>query len=177
VRVGKPIGQTSIEHGAIFKSPLTHNAIFFILLSYPKKGSMLMRAVLLFVICTACQSGRIPCPDVEYASLKKSTVHRRTFFAAPSKIEANAKTVPSEERYKRDVDLEKMKSSRTTGKQMLERYGTVEEWDCPSPSGKKRYSKAAKENIKKNEKKMRDHLRTRSAYDSAMVMPSKAVQK
>jgi hypothetical protein len=114
---------------------------------------------------------------VKYASLKKSSVHKRSFFGPASKIEANIKSVPSEESHRSDVNLERLKSSRTTGKQMLERYGTVEEWDCPSPSGKKRYSKAAKENIKKNEKKMRDHLKSMSAADSIRVVPSGGVQK
>ena len=138
---------------------------------------MFIRAVLLFLICTACQSGRIPCPEVKYASLKKSTVQKRSFFGPPYKIEASTKNVPSEERYKNEVNLERLRSSRTTGKQMLERYGTVEEWDCPSPNGKKRYSKAAKENIKRNEKKMREHMKNMSASDSLMVMPSTGVQK
>jgi hypothetical protein len=138
---------------------------------------MFIRAVLLFLICTACQSGRIPCPEVKYASLKKSNVQKRGFFGAPSKIEASTKNIPSEERYKNEANLERLRSSRTTGKQMLERYGTVEEWDCPSPNGKKRYSKTAKENIKRNEKKMREHLKTISSSDSLVLMSSKGVQK
>jgi len=92
-------------------------------------------------------------------------------------MEANTESVPSDEKYKREVNLERLKSSRTTGKQMLERYGTVEEWGCPSPGGKKRYSKATKENIKRNEKKMREHQKTMSASDSVMMMPSGGVQK
>jgi len=114
---------------------------------------------------------------VEYANLKKSNVQKRSFFGPPSKIEASTKNTFSEERYKNQANLEQLRSSRTTGKQMLERYGTVEEWDCPSPSGKKRYSKAVKENIKRNEKKMRDHLKHMSASDSLLVMPRMGVQK
>ncbi len=132
---------------------------------------MFIRAVLLILVFTSCQSGRIPCPEGKYASLKKSRVHKRSFFAPPSKMEVIARSVPNEDRYKNEVNLERLRSSRTTGKQMLDRYGTVEEWDCPSPSGKKRYSKAVKENIRKNEKKMRDHLKNLNASDSLTVMP------
>jgi hypothetical protein len=54
---------------------------------------------------------------------------------------------------------------------MLEQYGTVEEWDCPSPAGKKKYSKVTKDNIRRNEKKMREHMKQRNASDSISVAP------
>ncbi|WP_276369373.1 hypothetical protein [Chryseolinea sp. H1M3-3] len=102
--------------------------------------------------------------------MKKGT----RYAAAPSRMIASTKPLPSQQHYKEQVDLERLKSSRTTGKQMLEQYGTVEEWDCPSPSGKKKYSKVTKENIKKNEKKMREHLKHRNSADSVSAAPANA---
>ena len=127
-------------------------------------------ALFLIVICAACQSGKIPCPEVKVAKMKESRVNPNRFMASPSRMMASNKTIKDQEGTKREVNLERMRASRVTGKEMLEQYGTVEEWDCPSPSGKKKYSKVAKENIRKNEKKMREHLK-RSASDSVAVAP------
>jgi hypothetical protein len=129
-------------------------------------------ALFLIIVCAACQSGRIPCPEIKFAKMKESKVQKGSrFITSPSKIMASSKGVKDQEGTKREVNLERLKSTRMTGKQMLEQYGTVEEWDCPSPSGKRKYSKVAKENVRKNEKKMREYLRQRSASDSISVIP------
>lgn len=128
--------------------------------------------LLLLVVLTACQSGKIPCPEVKFAKIKESKVKKSNrFVAAPTRMMASTKAVPAQESARSQVDLERLRSSRMTGKQMLEQYGNVEEWDCPSPAGKKKYSKVAKENIRKNEKKMREHLKNRNATDSIAVAP------
>jgi hypothetical protein len=134
---------------------------------------MSIRAVLfVIVICTACQSGKIPCPEVKTTKIKESRLHKGSrFMASPSRMMASAKTTADQEGTRREVNLERMKATRVTGKQMLEQYGSVEEWDCPSPSGKKKYSKVNKENIRKNEKKMREHIKQRSASDSLAITP------
>jgi hypothetical protein len=128
-------------------------------------------ALLLIAFCTACQSGRIPCPEVKFAKMKESKVKANRFFASPSRMMASNKGVIDQEGTKHTVNLERMKASRVTGKEMLEKYGTVEEWDCPSPAGKRKYSKVTKENIQKNEKKMREHLKQRHALDSLSIVP------
>lgn len=134
---------------------------------------MSIRAVLfLIAFCTACQSGKIPCPEVKTAKIKESRLNKgNRFMASPSRMMASAKTTADQEGTRREVNLERMKTTRVTGKQMLEQYGSVEEWDCPNPSGKKRYSKVNKENIRKNEKKMREHIKQRSASDSLAITP------
>lgn len=138
-----------------------------------------MRLILIaFVICTACQSGKIPCPEIKFAKIKESSVGKRGFYApaAPSKVYASNKAVAHSES-KRKVDLDRLRANRVTGKEMLEHYGTVEEWDCPSPEGKKRYSKVAKENIRKNEKKMREHLKSKNGADSvALIVPGARIK-
>jgi hypothetical protein len=128
-------------------------------------------ALLLIAVCTACQSGRIPCPDVKFAKVKESRVKANRFVASPSRMMASNKGMTEQEAAKNSVNLERMRASRVTGKEMLEKYGSVEEWDCPSPSGKKKYSKVAKENIQRNEKKMREHLKQRQALDSLSIIP------
>lgn len=130
-------------------------------------------AIILIVVCTACQSGKIPCPEIKFAKIKESKANKgNRFMASPSRMMASAKTV--DEQAKREANLERLKATRTTGKEMLEQYGNVEEWDCPSPAGKKKYSKVAKENIRKNEKKMREHLkRTESDTLTVMQMPER----
>lgn len=127
---------------------------------------------LLVIVCTACQSGRIPCPEVKFAKIKESKANKgNRFVASPSRMMASTKGMKDETGTKQQINLDRMKSTRTTGKEMLEQYGNVEEWDCPSPAGKKKYSKVAKENIRKNEKKMREHMKQRSASDSIAVIP------
>jgi hypothetical protein len=128
-------------------------------------------ALFLIVVCTACQSGKIPCPEVKFVKMKESKVRANRFVASPSKMMASTKPAKQQEAVKHSVNLERMRASRVTGKEMLEKYGTVEEWDCPSPSGKKKYSKVAKENIQKNEKKMREHLKQTHVPDSLSILP------
>jgi hypothetical protein len=134
---------------------------------------MYIRAVLLsFIVLMACQSGKIPCPEVKFARMKESNISKRGRFAPPpSKLLASTKTLNDQSTSKREINLDRIRASKTTGKQMLEQYGSVEAWDCPSPAGKKRYSKVTKENIRKNEKKMKDHLKNRNASDSLAVVP------
>jgi hypothetical protein len=129
-------------------------------------------ALFLLTVCMACQSGRIPCPEIKTVKMKESRANKgKVFVAAPSRMMASTKTIIEPEGSRSQVNLERMKANRVTGKQMLEQYGTVEEWDCPSPSGKKKYSKVSKENIRKNEKRMREHLKQRSASDSLSFAP------
>ena len=129
-------------------------------------------ALFLLTLCMACQSGKIPCPEVKTVKMKESRANKgKVFVAAPSRMMASTKTITEPEGSRSQVNLERMKATRITGKQMLEEYGTVDEWDCPSPSGKKKYSKVAKENIRKNEKKMREHLKQRSESDSLSITP------
>jgi hypothetical protein len=50
---------------------------------------------------------------------------------------------------------------------------SVEEWDCPRP-GAKNLPKSVKQNIRKNQKKVRDHYRNRAdslATYSALPVP------
>jgi hypothetical protein len=131
---------------------------------------MLIRTIFVWcvVFLAGCQSGKIPCPEIKFAKIKASRPGK-AYFGPPSKMYATTKThTPSDS--KRKVDLDRLRSSRVSGKEMLEQYGSVEEWDCPSPQGKKKQSKIAKENIKRNERKMREHLRENHGPDSTSLI-------
>lgn len=134
---------------------------------------MRIGGVLFFLaLCMACQSGKIPCPEVKTVKMKESKANKsRMFVASPAKMMASTKPIVDQQGSRSEVDLQRLKANRVTGKQMLEHYGTVEEWDCPSPSGKKKYSKVAEKNIRKNEKKMREHQKQRNASDSLSIVP------
>lgn len=82
---------------------------------------------------------------------------------------ASTKGASEKTNSKNNVNLDRLRANRVTGKQMLEQYGNVEEWDCPSPAGKKRYSKVTRDNIRKNERKMREHLKQRNDSDSVAI--------
>ena len=61
---------------------LTKRPISFILFVSIRNTFMTIRvALLLIVVCTACQSGRIPCPEVKFAKMKESKVKANRFFA------------------------------------------------------------------------------------------------
>lgn len=127
-------------------------------------------ALFVCMLFTACQSGKIPCPEVKFAKLKPSRAQKgNRFVSQPAKMMASTKGLDEKTSAKTHVNLERLKANRVTGKEMLEQYGNVEEWDCPSPAGKKKYSKVTKENIRKNEKKMREHIKQRNASDSVAV--------
>ena len=130
-------------------------------------------AFFLLILFSACQSGRIPCPEIKFAKMKESKAGKgNRFFAPPSRMMASNKGVQETSPSRNQADFERLKANRTSGKEMLEQYGSVEEWDCPSPSQKKKFSKVTRDNIRKNEKKMRDHMK-RSSPDSLSLIPAR----
>jgi hypothetical protein len=88
--------------------------------------------VIIIMLCTSCQMGKIPCPKVKEAKLRKH--YRSSVFTA------RANTEPSETNQN-----QRIRDPRSTIQNI-----SLAEWDCPKP-GKKRYlPKAVKENIRKN---------------------------
>lgn len=96
--------------------------------------------LLLFALLTACQSGRISCPEPKFAKLKKSTPHRSYYspqFSAANETEEESRQT---------------KGTRTNSKMIT--HVSVEEWDCPQPGKKKYMPKTVKQNIRKNMKRI-----------------------
>ena len=111
--------------------------------------------LLMLTFCTACQSGRIPCPVVKSDRMKKNHVNKplRQFIASLSIDEIeNQETTTGQTQ----------KKSKTPDGRTISNV-SAEEWDCPRPGTKKYMPKAVKENIRKNLKKVNresDSLRT-----------------
>jgi hypothetical protein len=115
--------------------------------------------VILILICTACQSGRIPCPDARGPKIRKVRVSSKqkpeyTASINPRRGQAETKTQTgqakeSEGRFVRNV--------------------SVEEWDCPRPGEKKYMPRSIKGNIKRNMKKLNEDRKQKASSDSLNI--------
>lgn len=108
---------------------------------------MVVRVLIgLLVLCSACQTGKIPCPRIKSAKLHKtyrppssSLLSARADKPKPEEETSSRYTKPGSEHYIKNV--------------------TMEEWDCPRPGAKKYMPKSVKDNIRKNRKKFEEDLR------------------
>jgi len=103
--------------------------------------------VLVLLVATACQTGKIPCPRVKYVKAKR-TVIRRNFQQSEQSIQARAAVNRAEE--------EKSQSRGVRGAEdkMIHNV-SMEEWDCPRPGVKKYMPRSVRDNIRKNTKKLK----------------------
>jgi hypothetical protein len=115
------------------------------------KLTNLLIASLLISICSACQMGRIPCPKVKTAKLRKS------FHAPASSFSAKISPAPESDTQHRDT--------RPTEVRFINNI-SVEEWDCPKPGAKHYMPKSVKQNIRKNWKKFESDARKKHKADS-----------
>jgi hypothetical protein len=102
--------------------------------------------IVLLVFCSACQTGKIPCPRIKSAKLHKtyrppssSLLSARAEHVQPAEEPGVHYSRPGAEHYIKNV--------------------SVEEWDCPRPGAKKYMPKSVKDNIRKNKKKFENELR------------------
>lgn len=126
----------------------------------------MIRAIVLFLLlCTACKSGIIPCPEVKGLRLKKSQVSKRARFheRVPREEAEPIITVSSEAK----TPVRHAKKPRYVKYTMV--HVDVEELDCPRPGEK--MPKAIKENIRKNRKKVRYYYQEVST-DSLNLLPA-----
>ena len=132
---------------------------------------MLIRVVVLFLLlCTACRSGIIPCPEVKGLRLKKSHASKR--FKYPERNIGREQpeaviTVSSDAKTPQPA-------ARNSNKYRYVKYTmqhvNVEELDCPKPGEKKVMPRAVKENIRKNRKKVRYYSEV--SVDSLKLLPA-----
>lgn len=99
--------------------------------------------VFVLFLCTACQSGLLPCPKAKTAKLRRSNFHN-SFHESMLSLSAKNEDDHSNLHYKT--------SKSDEGKSI--QNVSVEEWDCPRPGAKKYLPKSVRENIKKNMKKI-----------------------
>ena len=111
---------------------------------------MVVRAlIVLLVLCSACQTGKIPCPRIKTAKLHKT-------YRPPSSslLSARAERAQPEE--------EGSHYARPDAEHYIKNV-SVEEWDCPRPGAKKYMPKSVKDNIKRNKKKFENEMRQSQA--------------
>jgi hypothetical protein len=107
--------------------------------------------LILALIFSACQTGRIPCPKVKADKIKRSVVKRNLKY-----IDRNATaSIPADERGSRSHLI------RTPEKVPPLEHINVEEWECPKPGAKRTVPKAVKDNIKKNRKAYESYYKNR----------------
>src|SRR4051812_41192601 len=95
---------------------------------------MVFRSVIiLLLICTACNSGLIPCPKVKADKVKRTTINKRLRYA-----ERNSASASVAENKPNDVSkrTNSLRFSRSETRPALE-HVNVEEWDCPKPGMKR----------------------------------------
>ena len=111
---------------------------------------------IVILICTACQSGKIPCPKIKTAKLQKNYRPPASAYTA----KATSAETESERKEGKPNDIHFIQNV------------SVEEWDCPKPGSKHYMPKSVKENIKRNKKKIEsdyqkqqtDSLRMENGY-------------
>jgi hypothetical protein len=102
--------------------------------------------IIILIIFTSCQTGKLPCPHIKSAKIKKSSVNKGFF----GPVTASAKNMAETEVKKEE------KTTRTAGRSESKMISNVsiQEWDCPHPGQKKYMPKSVKENIRKNMQKI-----------------------
>jgi hypothetical protein len=100
--------------------------------------------LIIILFCTACLSGKIPCPEPKVAKLRKNYSPRRSTEYTAS-LHGQTKTesdIHDQSRIPRD-------NGRTISNV------TIEEWDCPKPGTRRYLPREVKQNIKRNTKKIK----------------------
>ncbi len=119
--------------------------------------------IIILVIFTACQTGRIPCPKVKADKVKRSVVKRNMRYAdrnVTASIEVDDNT-----------NNPRTNIIRIPGTRPPLEHINVEEWDCPKPGSKRAVPKAVKDNIRKNKKAYETYYKNRESSDSVKVFP------
>jgi len=103
--------------------------------------------VIIIVLCTACQGGKIPCPRIKTVKLQKN------YRPPASAYSAKATQV--------DPEIQR-KEGKTNDVHFIQNV-SVEEWDCPKPGAKHYMPKSVKENIKRNKRKIESDIKKQQA--------------
>lgn len=113
---------------------------------------MVFRIIIILILCGACKSGEIACPDPVTAKLRKRPANYG-LKASQKNLTASSNEVSKERPFKYP-EPRNVKSA-----------ATIEEWDCPKP-GSKTMPKSVKENIRKNRKKFDAYYKSKVMNDS-----------
>jgi hypothetical protein len=99
---------------------------------------------ILVLMCCACQTGRIPCPDARGPRIHKVKVKNNKRF-----LEYTASVSSQREQSDKSITTARENDQRFV------RNVSQDEWDCPKPGEKKYMPKSVKDNIRKNMKRIR----------------------
>jgi hypothetical protein len=113
---------------------------------------MVFRILILLILCSACRSGEIACPDPVTAKLRKRPANYG-LKTSQKNLTASSKEASKEKTFKYP-EPKNVKSA-----------ATIEEWDCPKP-GSKTMPRSVKENIRKNRKKFDAYYKNKTPSDS-----------
>lgn len=137
---------------------------------------MLIRAIVLFLlICSGCNSGIIPCPEVKSLKLRKSQVNKRHRSIERSNPRDQAEPIVTVSSDAKTPQQNPRNSNRYKYVKYTIEHVDVEDLDCPKP-GDKKMPKAVKENIRKNRKKVRYYFEETGA-DSLASAPARHPQR
>ena len=137
---------------------------------------MLIRAIVLFLlICSGCNSGIIPCPEVKSLKLRKSQVNKRHRSIERSNPRDQAEPIVTVSSDAKTPQQNPRNSNRYKYVKYTIEHVDVEDLDCPKP-GDKKMPKAVKENIRKNRKNVRYYFEETGA-DSLASAPARHPQR
>lgn len=122
--------------------------------------SWIMRTTLcsiLILMCFACQTGRIPCPDARGPRIHKVKVKNSKRF-----LEYSASISTPKEQGQDGKPAPQTKENE----QRFIRNVSQDEWDCPKPGEKKYMPKSVKDNIRKNMKRIRSGDKQKNESDT-----------
>lgn len=108
--------------------------------------------VIVILICSACQSGRIPCPDARGPKIRKVKVSPKHHPEYTASINSHGGQA--------EQKTQSGQSRNSEGR--FVKNVSVEEWDCPRPGEKKYMPRAIKGNIKRNMKKINEEQRQKA---------------
>lgn len=133
---------------------------------------MLIRAIVLFLLlCTGCNSGIIPCPEVKSLKLRKSQVNKRMRFNERNFPQEEAEPVVTVSSDAKTPQQSPANRNRYKYVKYTIEHVDVEELDCPRP-GDKKMPRAVKDNIRKNRKKVRYYYED-TGTDSLTYAPAR----
>jgi hypothetical protein len=92
------------------------------------------------LLCSACQSGKIPCPHIKAPRAKKTNINKRNLQYASARREQ----AETEEETRSQIN-----SGRGQDPRFIKTV-SLEEWDCPHPGEKRYMPRSVKNNIRKN---------------------------
>jgi hypothetical protein len=145
---------------------------------------MLIRALLLvFIFCVACRTHEysgikeIKCPEFKAKKLRKNYHAFRVRTPKKSERTVSAKNKKDQSMFKTRIEHLHTTTDENFDLKPILHQVNVEDLDCPKPGMGKNLPKAVKQNIRRNNKKIRSYLKNRTEVDSVRAASFPAPKK